>query len=69
MFLLTHFRSKYDHSRIQKQKLEESRDEKNRNSPFEMEIRIDHGIRMILNPIYTLKIRISLKGDVKLFVL
>ena len=34
-----------------------------------MEIRIDHGIRMILNPIYTLKIRISLKGDVKLFVL
>ena len=46
------FRSKYDHSRTQKQK----RDKNIRNIPFEMEIRIARGIRMSLSPIYTFKI-------------
>ena len=48
-----------------------SRDKNIRNSPFEMEIRIAHGIRMSLSSIYTFKIRISerifLKGDEKLY--
>ena len=52
---------------------EKFRDKNIWNSPFEMEIRIAHGIRMSLRPIYTLKIRISericLKGDEKLFEL
>ena len=47
--------------------------EKCRDKTFEMEIRIAHGIRMSLSPIYTFKIRISericLKGDEKLFEL
>ena len=34
------FRSKYDHSRTQKQNFEKFRDKNIRNSPFEMEIRI-----------------------------
>ena len=52
---------------------EKFRDKNIRNSLFEMEIGIDHGIRMSLSPIYTFKIRISericLKGDKKLFEL
>ena len=52
---------------------EKFRDKNIRNSPFEMKIRIAHGTRMSLSPIYTFKIRINericLKGDEKLFEL
>ena len=62
-----------ERSYFKNQNFEESRDKNIRNNPFEMEIRIDHGIRMSLSPIYTFKIRISericLKGDEKLFEL
>ena len=73
LFVDKNFRSKYDHSRTQKQNFEKFRDKNIQNSPFEMEIRIAHGIQMSLSPIYTFEIRISericLKGDEKLFEL
>ena len=57
---------------IQKQKLWKFRDKNIWNSPFEMETRIAHGIRMskLHLPIQNLiSERICLKGDEKLFEL